>query len=173
MCIHTHWHTHMHTHTQKHMCTHTHTHTCARTPLYLLDAEARKEVVGRGLWNDQGSHWRAVSQHSTLTSLTDKSTWMTVTAVIYIVKPLISDLGQSVKRCSDGTAKTCCQWLLVKEGRPFVEFMCPVFTCMPHGVTLGDSSLLLCPLSVERCQLPLLIWKYACHVCDCAWENLV
>ena len=36
------------------------------------------------------------------------------------------------------------------EGVPFVEFIYFVFTRMPGGVTVGDSGLLLCPLSVER-----------------------
>ena len=31
-----------------------------------------------------------------------------------------------------------------------VEFMYIVFTCMPGVVTIGDSGLLLCPLSGER-----------------------
>ena len=36
------------------------------------------------------------------------------------------------------------------EDVPLVEFMYTVFTCMPGGVTEGDSGQLLCPLSVER-----------------------
>ena len=39
--------------------------------------------------------------------------------------------------------------LMIKDV-PLVEFIYPVFTCMPDGVALGDSGLLLCPLSVER-----------------------
>ena len=36
------------------------------------------------------------------------------------------------------------------EDVPLVEFKCIVFTRMPVGVTVGDSGLFLCPLSVER-----------------------
>ena len=39
-----------------------------------------------------------------------------------------------------------------------VDFMFIIFTCMPNGATVGDSqisSLLMCPLSVERCSWPL------------------
>ena len=38
-----------------------------------------------------------------------------------------------------------------------VEFMYPVFTCMPGGVTIGDSGLFQCPLSVGRCQVLLFV----------------
>ena len=41
------------------------------------------------------------------------------------------------------------------EDVPLVEFMYPAFTRMSGGVTVGDSDLLLCPLSVERCCFPL------------------
>ena len=40
---------------------------------------------------------------------------------------------------------------------PLVEFIDGVFTRMPGGVTVSDSGLLLCPLSVERYQLPLSV----------------
>ena len=40
---------------------------------------------------------------------------------------------------------------------PVVEFIYLVFTCMPGGVTVGDSGLLLCPLSVECYLLPLFV----------------
>ena len=36
------------------------------------------------------------------------------------------------------------------EGVPSVEFIYLVFTRMPWVITVGDSGLLLCPLSVER-----------------------
>ena len=36
------------------------------------------------------------------------------------------------------------------EDVPLVEFMYTVSTCMPGGVTEGDSGQLLCPLSVKR-----------------------
>ena len=46
------------------------------------------------------------------------------------------------------------------EDVALVEFVYLVFTRMPGGITVGDSGLLLCPLSVERCELLLLVDKF-------------
>ena len=43
------------------------------------------------------------------------------------------------------------------EGVRLVEFMYLAVTRMPGGVTVGDSGLLLCPLSVECYLLPLFV----------------
>ena len=40
---------------------------------------------------------------------------------------------------------------------PLMECIYLVFTRMQGGVTVGDSSLLLCPLSVERYHFPLFV----------------
>ena len=45
----------------------------------------------------------------------------------------------------------------VLEDVPLVECMYLVFTRMQGGVTVGDSGLLLCPLSVECYLLPLFV----------------
>ena len=38
-----------------------------------------------------------------------------------------------------------------------------VFTRMPGGVQIGDSSLLLCPLSVERYIIPFVSYFFRFH----------
>ena len=51
------------------------------------------------------------------------------------------------------------QVVLQQEDASLVEFMYLVFARMPGGVTVNDSDLLLCPLSVERYKLPLFVYS--------------
>ena len=43
------------------------------------------------------------------------------------------------------------------ENVPLVGFMYPVFTPIPGGVAVGNTGLLLCPLSTKPYYLPSLI----------------
>ena len=67
-----------------HMCKHTPTHNAKPDKTaHLLDAEAREEVIGGGLWYHQGCHWRTVSQHSTLTSLKQQIVLITTSCTVH------------------------------------------------------------------------------------------
>ena len=58
-----------------------------------------------------------------------------------------------------------CRWVhlfcfvFVFEDVPLVKFMYPVFTSNPGGVTVSDPGLCCCPLSTERCKLPLFVYS--------------